>query len=204
MAARGRRRTALKARPAATHLPLPADPPATGRDPLAELTGRELLAILEDEIQHLPAAYRLPVTLCCVEGLSQDEAARRLNATPGSVRGRVDRGRARLHAKLTARGLTPAAVLAVAEFARGAVPSTTYTAAAEMLAEGVLRAMFLTRVRLVAAAVLTVGIGVGLSALPGRGAGQDVAARRSLPARPAGEAGRPGPGGGVGGGGRES
>jgi hypothetical protein len=45
--------------------------------------------------------------------------------------------------------LTPAAVLAVAEFARGVIPSTTYTAASRVLAEGVLRAMFLTRVRLV-------------------------------------------------------
>lgn len=158
------RRTALKARSTTSHLPLPADPPAAGRDPLAELTGRELLSILEDEIQKLPAAYRLPVTLCCVEGLSQEEAARRLNTTPGSVRGRVDRGRAKLHAKLTSRGLTPVAVLAVAEFARGTVPPTPLTAASQVLAEGVLRAMFLTRVRLAVVALLTVGIGVGLSA----------------------------------------
>ncbi len=157
------RRTALKARPATVARPLPpADPPDPGRDPLAELTGRELLAILEDEIQRLPAAYRLPVTLCCVEGLSRDEAARRLNATPGSVRGRVDRGRARLQARLAARGLTPAAVLALAEFARGATPPTAYTAASRVLAEGVLKAMFLTRIKVVAAALLVAVCGAGV------------------------------------------
>src|SRR5207237_963167 len=83
-------------------------------DPLAELTGRELLAVLEEEVGRLPAAYRLAVTLCCLEGLSQEEAARRLNATVGALRGRLERGRARLYARLAGRGMVPAAVLAVA------------------------------------------------------------------------------------------
>jgi RNA polymerase sigma factor (sigma-70 family) len=89
------------------------------RDPLADLSGRELLAILEEEIHRLPTAYRLPVALCCLEGLSQEEASRRLAWTVGAVRGRLERGRARLRRRLVRRGLTLSAVLAAAEISKG-------------------------------------------------------------------------------------
>jgi RNA polymerase sigma factor (sigma-70 family) len=87
-------------------------------DPLDELSGRELLAVLDEELDRLPEAYRLAVLLCGVEGLSQEEAARRLGWTPGSVRGRLERGRARLHARLLRRGLSLSAVLGAAEVGR--------------------------------------------------------------------------------------
>jgi RNA polymerase sigma factor (sigma-70 family) len=89
-------------------------------DPLAELSARDLLAVVDEEVRWLPQAYRLPVLLCCVEGLSQEEAARRLGWTPGSVKGRLERGRARLHTRLVRRGLALPAALAAVEVARGA------------------------------------------------------------------------------------
>src|SRR5207248_11258907 len=86
--------------------------------PLDELTTRELLDGLDEEVQRLPEAYRLPLILCCLEGYSQEEAARRLGWTPGSVKGRLERGRARLHARLVGRGLNLSAALAAAEAVR--------------------------------------------------------------------------------------
>src|SRR6185437_9280388 len=47
-------------------------PPA---DPLAEVSGRELLALLEDELNRLPSKYRLPLVLCCLQGRTRDDAA---------------------------------------------------------------------------------------------------------------------------------
>jgi RNA polymerase sigma factor (sigma-70 family) len=93
-------------------------------DPLAELSARELLDILDDEIRQLPQRYRLPVILCCLQGRSQEEAARQLGWSPGSVKGRLERGRARLQKRFVRRGLTLSAALAAAELSRAvAVPA---------------------------------------------------------------------------------
>jgi RNA polymerase sigma factor (sigma-70 family) len=118
------RRVALKARAARARplrQPEPlATPPADPHpDPLGEITAREVLLIIDEELQRLADVYRLPVILCCLEGRSLDEAARRLGWTPGSVKGRLERGRARLHERLVRRGLTLPAALAAVELARG-------------------------------------------------------------------------------------
>src|SRR5438874_1833261 len=95
-------------------------PPAEARpDPFADLSARELLELVDGEVQRLPQTYRLPVLLCCLEGRTQDEAARQLGWSPGSVKGRLERGRARLHARLVRRGLTLSVALTAAEVARG-------------------------------------------------------------------------------------
>jgi RNA polymerase sigma factor (sigma-70 family) len=118
-------RVALKARAAAGRrggrdlagAPEPRDPRP---DPLAELSARDLLLAVEAEVQRLPESQRLPVALCCLDGLSQEEAAARLGWKPGALKGRLERGRSRLHQRLTRRGLTLAAALAAAEASRGA------------------------------------------------------------------------------------
>src|SRR5262249_26217231 len=100
-------RVAKKARPAGGPQPprpaVPPDRPAGGGDPLAEVSARELLSVLDEEVRRLPEAYRLPVLLCCLEGLSQEEAARRLGWAAGSLRGRLERGRKRLLERLARR-----------------------------------------------------------------------------------------------------
>jgi RNA polymerase sigma factor (sigma-70 family) len=137
------RRVALKARSARARPfrkagPLAAPPADPRPDPLVELSARELLMIIDDELQRLPEVYRLPVILCCLEGRTLEEAARQLGWTPGSVKGRLERGRARLHARLVRRGLTLSAALATAELSRGAGSAT---AVAQLVASTVRAAM---------------------------------------------------------------
>src|SRR5260370_23663816 len=65
---------------------------------LNRLTGRELMLAFEMELQRLPESYRLPIVLCCLEGLILEEAAGRLVWTAGSVKGRLEPVRARVPA----------------------------------------------------------------------------------------------------------
>src|SRR5207248_2280250 len=88
------RRVALEARATRARRLREVGPPPVPRaearpDPLAELSAREVRDLVDAELSRLPEVYRLPVILCCLEGLTQDEAARQLGWTPGSVRGRL-------------------------------------------------------------------------------------------------------------------
>src|SRR5205807_586290 len=119
----------------------------------------------------------LPLILCCLEGVSQEEAARRLGWTPGSVKGRLERARARLHARLVRRGLNLSAALAAVEAARGAaaVPLALAGAAAGVLALAGSAAPAVVGAKVkflapLALAVVLAGAGAGL--LTAWGAGQ--------------------------------
>jgi RNA polymerase sigma factor (sigma-70 family) len=93
------------------------------QDPLAEVSARELLTAVDEEVRRLPEVYRVAVVLCCLEGKTQEEAARLLGWTPGSLQGRLERGRKRLHARLARRGLTLGAALAAVEVSRCTAPA---------------------------------------------------------------------------------
>ncbi|SIO59900.1 RNA polymerase sigma factor, sigma-70 family [Singulisphaera sp. GP187] len=73
----------------------------------------ELRAVIDAEIDRLGEAQRLPVVLCCLQGLSHEEAAHQLDWPLGSVKSRLARGRRRLQDRLLRRGFAPA-VAAVA------------------------------------------------------------------------------------------
>jgi predicted DNA-binding protein (UPF0251 family) len=80
-----------------------------------ERDGPESWPELHEEIARLPERYREPVVLCYLEGLTAETAAHRLGCPRGTVLSRLARGRERLRAGLTRRGLVlPAALLAVA------------------------------------------------------------------------------------------
>jgi RNA polymerase sigma factor (sigma-70 family) len=83
-------------------------------DPLAEVTGRELLAVLDEELHKLPERLRLPLVLCYLEGKTRDEAARDLGWSLGTLKRRLEQGRASLHARLARRGLSLGVLLATA------------------------------------------------------------------------------------------
>ncbi len=72
---------------------------------------REQAEALHSEIARLPGSFRKPLVLCYFEGLTLDEAARRLRCPTGTLRSRIARARDKLKRGLTRRGVLPAAAL---------------------------------------------------------------------------------------------
>jgi RNA polymerase sigma factor (sigma-70 family) len=102
--------------------------------PLADdLSWGEVRATLHAELAALPQRFREPLVLCYLQGLTHDEAARRLGWPDSTVKGRLQRGRALLRARLERRGLGLGAALGAAALAGPALASPlprTLTAAA--------------------------------------------------------------------------
>ena len=62
-------------------------------DPLDEMSARELLAALDEQLARLPERYRLPLLLVHWQGLTQTETAARLRCSEGAIKGRLEHGR---------------------------------------------------------------------------------------------------------------
>lgn len=74
--------------------------------PIDQMTGRELLAVLDEELAALPASYREPLILCHLDDLSREDAAKRLGIAVGTVKIRLERGKKKLATALESRGVT--------------------------------------------------------------------------------------------------
>jgi RNA polymerase sigma factor (sigma-70 family) len=70
-----------------------------------EMTGREVFAALDEELDRLPALYREPLVLCYLEELTRDEAASRLGVPAATLKSQLDRARKKLGDALTRRGV---------------------------------------------------------------------------------------------------
>ena len=70
-----------------------------------QLEGADLRPLIREEVDRLPEKYRDPVVLCYLEGLTNEEAARRLRCPPGTLKGRLTRAREILRDRLDRRGL---------------------------------------------------------------------------------------------------
>src|SRR5262245_28865836 len=71
---------------------LPPPDERTVADPANDVSWREVKGVLDEELGRLPEKYRAPLLLCYLEGLTQDEAAKRLGWRRAVLRGRLDRG----------------------------------------------------------------------------------------------------------------
>ncbi len=144
----------------------------------------DLRDVLDEEVNRLPARHRAAFVLCCLEGKTGAEAARELGCPPGTVSSRVTRARERLRRRLARRGLAPAVVGAVGgdalaaavppalaagtveaavSFAAGGAVGGALSSQAVTLAEGVLRAMSMTRLKIAAVLTLVLGILAGVA-----------------------------------------
>jgi RNA polymerase sigma factor (sigma-70 family) len=115
------RRRALREKAAAGRMEQVAAP---GHD----LSWRDTVAILHEELDQLPEVYRRVLLLCYLSGQSRDEAATNLGLSIGAVKGRLERGRKMLESRLTRRGIGLSAglmALVAGNSAPAAIPSWT-------------------------------------------------------------------------------
>ncbi len=143
--------------------------------------------IVHDEINRLPECYRAAIVLCDLEGYSCEDAARRMGRPVGTIKSWRFRGRERLRRRLTRRGLAPSVGLIAAlggdalqaaisrpnvvetaklasQFSSKWMTAGTVPASVRTLVKGVLKTMFIEKLRMAAAVVfmcglLTVGLG---------------------------------------------
>ena len=161
----------------------------------------DLLPVLHEEIGRLPEKYRMAIVLCDLEDLTRDEAAAQLGWPPGTVAGRLSRGRKLLHDRMTRRGATPSFQwIAATSSARATVVPPAWIEAAVGFAVGrngagaassaavswsgrVLKAMFLTKLL---KSILALSLAVGAaSALLGVGRIGRGEGREAVPIPPA-------------------
>jgi cobalt-zinc-cadmium efflux system membrane fusion protein len=161
--------------------------PLAARLPASQEAASDLQPLLDEEINHLPEKYRAPVILCYLQGKSTEEAGRQLGCPRGTICSRLAWARRRLRSRLARRGLALSAgglaasltggtaqaalvastVKGAVLFASGQATASALLGPAVALAEGVLRAMVLTKLKMAMVIMLVLGVlglGAGLSA----------------------------------------
>ena len=160
--------------------------------------------LLHQEVGRLPEKFQTPLVLCYLEGLTQEEVARRLGWPIGTVRSRVARGREQLRRRLVLRGVTPAvAAMAVgsvweagavtvpealvqltvrAAMARAAMVGAVSTTVATLTGE-VVRTMFWSKLKINAAVMMAGLLVAGAGVVAGQSGARQARARPGAPRR---------------------
>ena len=170
----------------------------------------DLREALHEELSRLSEKARAAIVLCHLEGLTHEEAARRLGWPIGTVRSRLARGRDRLRERLSRRGFTPATTLAglspdlvperlftttklaASKFVAGeAIAAGVVPASVLTLTTGVIHAMTLAKLKFAAGLIVSASLiglsGAGVYAFQDRekSAVKSEPTARSKPAQPA-------------------
>ncbi|MCI0638756.1 MAG: sigma-70 family RNA polymerase sigma factor [Gemmataceae bacterium] len=165
-----------------------------------ELSWLEVQRILHEELNGLSERYRAPLVACYLQGRAQDDAATLLGLTKGTLKRRLERGRALLRARLVRRGVGLAGVLVASAWpaviataaapsglvhstvkagvltATGQVATSVVSANVANLTEGALRTMIFTKTKalaVIAFALIVLGLGGGMFFRQSHGAEED-------------------------------
>jgi RNA polymerase sigma factor (sigma-70 family) len=182
--------------------------PGDAADLLAEVTGRELIAVFDEELQALPECERVALVLCYLESKTRDEAAREAGCSESTLKRRLERGKERMRARLSRRGVALPAALFAAGLAHNAnaaavpgplaavavksgalvaagKPVTGAASAKAVALAGTLRASTVGKVKAVGVLLVIVALlGVG-AGLVGSGPPAAPEVRKKSPAAPA-------------------
>ena len=149
----------------------------------------DVRSTIDEELARLPESYRSAIVLCDLGGLTHEEAARDLRCPVGTIKSRLSRGPGPAPVEPGgAGGLAPsmkmAAPMVPARLAEAVVRASTVSAvggasaagtvpaSAVALAEGMLRTMTGIKLKLAAAALLSIGVaatGAGVMARQEKG-----------------------------------
>ncbi|MFL5342776.1 MAG: sigma-70 family RNA polymerase sigma factor [Gemmataceae bacterium] len=189
------RQTAIRARSCSAKQRRREQPVSDWPEPMAPDIDRhdDLRSLIDQALSRLPEKYRVLIVLCDLEGRTRADVARELGCPEGTVGGRLARARQLLARRLARPGLvfpavaaapvvlTSSTIEAAARFVAGGLVSP-----ATLLAEGVVKAMWIQKIRTVlVASVAAVVIAGGVVGFRPAGGTAEEPQDRPIRARPA-------------------